>query len=90
MGICKGKMKYVEAGLAAIVMFFVAGFLLIFIEDPVRDLIGGLALDVSLDMMWWRTGAGLVPAASVFWLIVRWRNNAALKWRKTLAARARA
>ncbi|WP_150117608.1 hypothetical protein [Microvirga vignae] len=83
-------MKYVAAGLTAIFVFLLSYFLLVFIEEPVLDLVGWDDLDPSWDMKWWRTGVGLTMAACVFRLIVEWRNNAALKWRKTLAARARA
>jgi hypothetical protein len=82
-------MKYVAAGLTAILVLFVSYFLLLLIEEPVRNLTGWLDLS-SGDMSWWRGGAGLIMAACVFQLVVMWRNNTALERRKTLAARARA
>jgi len=86
----KGEMKYVAAGMSAIAVFLTSYFLLEFIEEPVLNLIGWNDPDPSWDMRWWRTGAGLTVAACVFRLFIEWRNSAALKWRKTLAARARA
>jgi uncharacterized membrane protein len=83
-------MKYFAAGLTATFMFFVASFLLVFVEESIRNLPGWQAPGLSLDMSWWRAGAAFIVAGSIFWLVVRWRNAAALKWRKTLAARARA
>jgi hypothetical protein len=82
-------MKYVAAGLIAILVLSVSYFLLLPIEEPVRNLIGWVDLS-SGDMRWWRGGAGLTMAACVFRLVVMWRNNTALERRKTLAARARA
>ena len=83
-------MKYVAAGSAAIVTFFMVVALLVLIEDPVRNLMGWQALDPFSNGRWGRAGAGFLAAASAFLLVVKWRNNAVLKWRKTLAARARA
>jgi len=84
-----GGMKYVAAGLTAIVMLFVSYFLLLPIEEPVRNLIGWLDLSSGV-LSWWCGGAGLTMAACAFRLVVMWRNNTALERRKTLAARARA
>ncbi|WP_046868558.1 hypothetical protein [Microvirga massiliensis] len=82
--------KYFAAGLTAILTFFVASFLPVFVEELIRDFMGWQAPGPSLDMGWWRAGAGFIVAGSIFWLVVRRRNAAALEWRKTLAARARA
>ncbi len=84
-----GGMKYVAAGLTAILVLLVSYFLLLPIEEPTRNLTGWLDLS-SGDMGWWRGGVGLTMAACVSRLVVMWRNNTALEWRKTLAARARA
>ncbi|MXQ12169.1 hypothetical protein [Microvirga makkahensis] len=83
-------MKYVAAGLTAVVAFLIAYLLLVSIEEPVLRLAGWSDLSRSVDMTWWRAGVGLAMAACVFRLVVERRNNAALKWRKALAARARA
>jgi len=84
------EMKYVAAGLAAAVAFLVSYCLLAFLEGPILDLLGWKALDLPWSPKWWRTGLGLTLAVCAFRLVVEWRNNAALKWRKALAARARA
>ncbi|WP_134500358.1 hypothetical protein [Microvirga pakistanensis] len=83
-------MKYIAAGLTAFVVFFMSYLLLVLVEDPVLALMGWNDLGPSHDMGWWRTGAGVTIAALAFHCVIEWRNNAALKWRKTLAARARA
>jgi len=83
------RMKYVTAGMIAILVLSVSYFLLLLIEEPVRNLIGWIDLS-SGELGWWRGGAGLTTAACVFRLVVMWRNNTALERRKTLAARARA
>ncbi|MEZ0167755.1 hypothetical protein [Microvirga sp. TS319] len=83
-------MKYVAAGLTAIAVFFTSYLLLIFLEEPFLDLMGWLELDPYWEMRWWRAAAGLTMAVYVFRAFIAWRNNAALQWRRTLAARARA
>jgi hypothetical protein len=83
-------MKYVAAGLTAIVGFLLSYSLLTLIEEPALNLMGWQTHDPFPHMRWWRAGLGLTMAAYVFRLYVEWRNSAALKWRKTLASRARA
>ncbi|WP_414474959.1 hypothetical protein [Microvirga sp. M2] len=83
-------MKYVAAGLTASAVFFTSYLLLIFAEEPFRDLMSWLDLDPYWEMRWWRAGTGLIMAGYVFRAFITWRNNAALEWRRTLAARARA
>jgi len=83
-------MKYVAAAVIAIVMFLISYFLLVFVEEPVLNLVGWHNLEPSPNMRWWRAGIGLAVAACVLRLVVEWRNNVALKGRKALAARARA
>ncbi|WP_230533565.1 hypothetical protein [Microvirga roseola] len=83
-------MKFVAAGLTASVAFLVSHLLLVSIEDSVLNLMGWADLDPPSDLRWWRASLGLATAACAFYLTIEWRNNAALKVRKTLAARARA
>ena len=90
MGNRKGEMKYVAARLTAITVLVVSGFLSELLEDPVRNLMGWLALDPSMDMRWWRAGGCSAMAVWIFCVVVKRHNDAALKWRKELAARARA
>lgn len=83
-------MKYVAAGLTAFVVFLVGYYLPSLLKEPVLNLIGWDETGLPGDMKWWRTGVGLVIAACAFRLYIDWRNTVALKWRKTLASRARA
>jgi hypothetical protein len=83
-------MKYIAAGLTAIVVFLLSYSLLIFVEEPALNLMGWQTHDPFPHMGWWRAGVGLIMASCVFHFYVEWRNSAALKWRKTLASRARA
>jgi hypothetical protein len=83
-------MKYLSAGLTAIVALFTACALQVVLEEPVRELMGWQSDEPYTAMNWLRAGAGLTVAVLSFWLVVQRRNNAAKKWRKELAARARA
>lgn len=83
-------MKFIQAGLAAVVVFFTCYLLLALLEDPISDLMNWPELGLAWGGTWWRASAGLTIAACVFRLVIARRNNAALEWRKTLAARARA
>jgi hypothetical protein len=85
----RGEMKYVIAGLIATLVFLATYFLLASAVVPILDQMGWGDHELSWNMRL-RTCFGLVVAACSFRLVIEWRNNAALKWRKTLAARARA
>jgi len=83
-------MKYVAAGLTAIVVYYASGLLLELVDTPLRNLIGWQEINPSGDMRWWRAGGATALAVAIYWTVVRRRKNAILKWRKELAARARA
>jgi hypothetical protein len=82
-------MRDIAAGLSALTVFVVAVLLLMLFEEPLLELVGWQAAE-RIDMTWWRTGAGFVASSSMYWLVVRWHDNALAKRRKSLAARARA
>jgi len=83
-------MKYVAAGLTAILVYCASGFLLDLARMPLLRLADWNVILPSEDMRLWRAGVATALATCIYWVAVRRRRNAILKWRKELAARARA
>jgi len=86
----KIEMKYVAACLTAILAYYASGLLLDLIEMPILGLTGWNVIVPSEDLRLWRAGTATALAACIYWMAVRRRKNAMVKWRKELAARARA
>ena len=83
-------MKYLAAGITAIVLFFISGALVNSIETVYPVLIDRRSLELLIGNRWFQAAAAVVVTVSIIAMIVRVRTNAAMKWRKSLAARARA
>jgi len=83
-------MKLIAAGLTALAVYIASGLLLDHLVQPLLVQAGWQFLEPPADMRWWRAGAATAVAVFIYSLVVRRRRNAILRWRKELAARARA
>jgi hypothetical protein len=83
-------MTYVAAALTALAVYFASGVVLDHLSAPLLDKAGWQSLEQTFDVRWLRAGAATITAGFIFNLAVRRRRSALLRWRKELAARARA
>ena len=84
-------MRYIAAGLAAIITFFVLGCAWAWIDIIAWGQMDWGAFDPIPRLTLWSGGVSFVSAVAIFCGILEWRRRADIaRWRRTLAARARA